>query len=161
MRWRRVLVLMALLIMGLNIAGCSGFGNYGRILPSGEVDREMDEAAVHAELRYYTTGSDLYPNALIGLHRDYRIDPETQWKEVAMTPEKLREIVGYMKAKAREFHQYPYGFDLLDREGKKIGFWYSIFLARTYLRFETNGTVTIQTPELETYEKLESKDDKD
>lgn len=155
--------LCALLLLYLGVLSCSGslFRNYGQILPGGEVTRDLENGVFHPELRYYTSGSDLYPNALIGLHRDYRLDPETLWKEVAMTPEKLRGIVGFMKTKASEFSQFPHEFELLDTGGKKIGFWYSILKARTYLRFEEDGTVMIQTPELDTYEKLESKDDKD
>lgn len=162
MRWGKILVLSVLLILGLNIIACSGsLRNYGRILPSDDADRELEGSVVRPELRYYISGSDLYPNALIGLHRDYRLDRETLWKEVAMTPAKLRETVYFMKAKAREYGQYPHGFDLLDGEGKKAGFWYSIFTARTFLRFDEDGTVMILTPELETYEKLEYKDSKD
>jgi hypothetical protein len=158
---RKILVLSVLLLLGLNVIACSGslFRNYGRILPSEEADRDMEGGVFHPEIRYYTSGSDLYPNALMGLHRDYRLDRETLWKEVAMTPGKLREIVGFMKAKAYEHSQFLHGFDLLDTGGKKIGFWYSILTARTYLRFEEDGTVMIQTPELETYEKQESKED--
>jgi hypothetical protein len=163
MRLIRVLVLILLLLLGLNLTACSGslFRNYGRILPSEEVDRDIEAGVVRPEIRYYTSGSDLYPNALIGLHRDYRLDRETLWKEVAMTSVKLREIIGFMKAKAYEFHQFPHGFDLLDTGGKKIGFWYSIFTARTFLRFEEDGTVMILTPALETFFKLEYKDSQD
>jgi hypothetical protein len=163
MMLRRVLFLIVLMLMGLNLAACSGslFRNYGKISPSEEADRDIEAGVVRPEIRYYTSGSDLYPNALIGLHRDYRLDRETLWKEVAMTPEKLREIVGFMKAKAREFHLYPYGFDLLDPGGKKIGFWYSILTARTFLHFEEDGTVMILTPELQTFDKLEYKESPD
>lgn len=163
MRPRKVLVLIVLLFLGLNIAACSGslFRNYGRILPGEDVERDLDAGVVRPEIRYYKSGPDLYPNALIGLHRDYRLDRETLWKEVAMTPAKLRETIGFMKAKAREFGQFPHGFDLIDTGGRKIGFWYSIFTARTFLRFEEDGTVMILTPELETFEKLEYKDSKD
>jgi len=155
--------LCVLLLLCLGVLSCSGslFRNYGRILPSEETDRDLEGGVVHPEIRYFISGSDLYPNALIGLHRDYRLDRETLWKEVAMTPGKLREIVGFMKAKAYEYHQFPHGFDLLDTGGKKIGFWYSIFTARTFLRFEEDGTVMILTPKLETYEKLEHEDSKD
>ena len=155
--------LCVLLLLCLGVLSCSGslFRNYGRILPGGEVTRDLDRGVFHPEFRYYTSGSDLYPNALIGLNRDYRLDPETLWKEIAMTPEKLREIVGFMKAKAFEYGQFPHEFELLDTGGKKIGFWYSILTARTFLRFEENGTVMLPTPELETYEKLESKESKD
>ena len=157
MRLKRILVLSVLLLPCMNVIACSGslFRNYGRILPSTAVDRDLDSGVFHPELRYFTSGAELYPNALIGLHRDYHLNPGTLWKEVAMTPEKLREIVGYMKTKAFEYRHFPYGFDILDPEGKEIGFWYSILTARTYLRFEEDGTVMIQTPELDTYEKLE------
>ena len=163
MKLRKILVLSVMLLLGLNIIACSGslFRNYGSILPSEETDRDLEGNVVHPELRYFTSGSDLYPNALIGLHRDYRLDRETLWKEVDMTPVKLREIVGFMKAKAYEHRQFPHGFDLLDTGGKKIGFWYSIFTARTFLRFEEDGTVMILTPELETFFKLENKDSTD
>jgi len=155
--------LCMLLLLCLGVLSCSGslFRNYGQILPGGEVTRDLENGVFHPELRYYTSGSDLYPNALIGLHRDYRLDPETLWKEVAMTPEKLRGIVGFMKTKASEFSQFPHEFELLDTGGKQIGFWYSILTARTYLRFEEDGTVMIQTPELDTYEKLESRREND
>ena len=155
--------LCVLLLLCLGVLSCSGslFRNYGQILPGGEVTRDLENGVFHPELRYYISGSDLYPNALIGLHRDYRLNPETLWKEVAMTPEKLREIVGFMKTKASEYSQFQHEFELFDTGGKKIGFWYSILTARTYLRFEEDGTVTIQTPELETYEKLESKGESD
>jgi hypothetical protein len=157
---RRILVVIVLLLLGLNIAGCSGslFRNYGRIPPNEEVDREIEAGFVRPEIRYYASGPDLYPNALIGLNRDYRLDRETLWKEMAITPEKLREIVWFMKARAFEFRQYPHGFDLVDPEGAKIGFWYSIFTARTFLRFEEDGSVMILTPELDTFFKLESRD---
>jgi hypothetical protein len=163
MRLKKILVLSVLLLLGLNVIAWSGslFRNYGQILPSEEANRDLEGNVVHPEFRYYTSGSDLYPNALIGLHRDYRLDRETLWKEVAMTPVKLREIVGFMKAKAYEFRQFPHGFDLIDTGGKKIGFWYSIFTARTFLHFEEDGTVMILTPALETYEKLENENSKD
>jgi hypothetical protein len=163
MRPRKCFCFFLLLVLCLGVLSCSGslFRNYGRILPSDEADRDLEGDVVHPEIRYYISGSDLYPNALIGLHRDYRLDRETLWKEVAMTPGKLREIVGFMKAKAREHGQFPHGFDLLDTGGKKIGFWYSIFTARTFLRFEEDGTVMILTPELETFFKMEYKDSQD
>jgi hypothetical protein len=153
--------LCALLILCLGALSCSGalFQNYGRILPSEEGARDLENGVVLPELRYYISGSDLYPNALIGLHRDRHLDPETLWKEVKMTPEKLRQIVGFMKAKAFEYMHFPHPFDLFDTKGKKIGFWYSILTAKTSLRFGEDGTVTIFTPDLDTYERLESKDD--
>jgi len=163
MRSAKNVGLCVLLLLCLSILSCSGslFRNYGQIIPGGEVIRDLENGVFHPELRYYTSGSDLYPNALIGLHRDYRLNPETLWKEVAMTPEKLRSIVGFMKTKASEYGQFQHEFELLDTGGKRIGFWYSILTARTFLRIEDDGTVMLHTPELETYEKLESRTEND
>jgi hypothetical protein len=163
MRMRKNIVWGVLLLLCLNLIACSGslFRNYGRILPSEETDRDMEGCVFRAEIRYYISGSDLHPNALMGLHRDYRLNPEALWKEVDMTPGKLREIIGFMKAKAFEFSQFQHGFDLIDTGGKKIGFWYSILTARTFLRFEEDGTVMVLAPELETYEKLQTKGEGD
>jgi hypothetical protein len=158
MRSVRKVSLCVLLLLCLGVLSCSGslFRNYGSILPADGGAKDLESGVVRPELRYYTSGSDLYPNALIGLHRDYRLDPDTLWKEVRqMTPERLRELVGDMKTKAQP-RQFLHEFDLLDTGGKKIGFWYSILTARTYLRFEEDGTVMIATPDLDTYEKAQA-----
>lgn len=160
MRLGKYFVWGVVLLLCLSLIACSGslFRNYGRILPSDEADRDMEGGVFHPELRYYTSGSDLYPNALIGLHRDYRLHKDTLWKEVAMSPEKLRETVRYMKARAYQFRQFPHGFDLIDRQGQKIGFWYSVTSATTFMRTEEDGSMMVLTPELDTFDKLEFRD---
>jgi hypothetical protein len=144
-----------LLAVCLSTVACSGtlFKNYGRIDANKEITRAFESHQVNADLRYYISGSDLYPNALMGLHRDYRLDPRTLWKEVTMTPTKMKEIVYYMKAKADEYGLYQYGFEMSDDKGRPIGVWYSILTARTFLRMQEDGTVRIDTPEIDTYEK--------
>lgn len=153
----KILVAGVLLLLCLSLAACSGslFRNYGRIDPSNEATRAFETYRVDDNLRYYISGADLYPNALMGLHRNQRLNPGTLWKPVEMTREKMREIVYHMKAKAAEYSQRPYGFDVIDNRGETIGLWYSLLTARTYIRLEEDGTVTIDTPELETYLKME------
>ncbi|MBA4423346.1 MAG: hypothetical protein C0390_09670 [Syntrophus sp. (in: bacteria)] len=152
-----------LLAACLSAMACTGqlFKNYGRINPTSETTRAFESYHVNADFRYYISGSDLYPNALMGLHRDYRLDPETLWKEVAMTPARMKEIVEDMKTKAAEYRLFQYGFEMSDDKGRPIGVWYSILSARTFLRMQENGTVRIDTPELDTYEKIEAERDHD
>lgn len=152
-----------LLAVCLSTMACTGqfFRNYGRINPSSETTRTFESYHVNTEFHYYISGSDLYPNALMGLHRDYRLDPETLWKEVAMTPERMKEIVEHMKTKAAEYGQFQHGFEMSDDKGRPIGVWYSILTARTFLRMQDNGTVRIDTPDLDTYEKFEPEMDRD
>jgi hypothetical protein len=152
-----------LLAACLSTVACAGqlFRNYGRINPRGETTRAFESYHVNTEFRYYISGSDLYPNALIGLHRDYHLDPETLWKEVTMTPERMKEIIEHMQTKAAEYQQFQYGFEMSDDKGRPIGVWYSILTARTFVRMQENGTVRIDTPELDTYEKFETEMDHD
>jgi hypothetical protein len=65
-----------------------------------------------------------------------------------------------MKTKAAEFRRYQYGFELSDDKGRPIGVWYSILKARTFLHMQENGTVRIDTPELDTYDKLDAETDR-
>jgi hypothetical protein len=150
-----------LLAVCLSTVACTGtfFKNYGRINPNSETTRAFESYQVNADFRYYISGSDLYPNALMGLHRDYRLDPETLWKEVTMTPAKMKEIVEHMKTKADEYRQSQYGFEMSDDKGRPIGVWYSLLTARTFLRMQESGTVRIDTPQLDTYEKFEAETD--
>ena len=150
-----------LLAVCLSTMACTGtfFKNYGRINPNSETTQAFESYQVNADFRYYISGSDLYPNALMGLHRDHRLDPETLWKEVTMTQAKMKEIVEHMITKAAEFRRYQYGFEMSDDKGRPIGVWYSILTARTFLRMQENGTVRIDTPQLDTYEKFEAETD--
>ncbi len=157
MTMQRCVFLLLATLLCLAAAACTAplFRNYGRISPNGETTQAFENYRVSGELNYYISGSDLYPNALMGLHRDHRLDPGTLWKKVEMTPTLMKEIVGFMQTKAFEFRQFPHGFELSNEKGQAIGVWYSILSARTFLHMEENGTVRIDTPDLETYEKLE------
>lgn len=70
-----------------------------------------------------------------------------------MSPARMKEIVEGMKTKARELGMIPYGFEMRDHHGKPIGIWYSILSARTFLRTNDDGTVRIDTPDLDTYDR--------
>jgi len=144
-----------ILILCLSTAACSAslFRNYGRINPNGEVTKAFEGYQVNSEFHYYISGADINPNALMGLHKDYRLDPSTLWRKVEMSTAKMKEIVEGMKTKAFEHHQFQYGFEMSDPKGRSIGVWYSILTARTFLRMNDDGTVRIDTPDLDTYEK--------
>lgn len=146
------------LAASLGTMACAGplFQSYGRIDPSSEVTRAFEKHQVNEAYRYYISGSDVYPNALMGLHRDYRLDPRTLWKEVKMTPERMKEIVEYMQMKAGEYRLFQFGFGISDNKDRPIGVWYSILAAKTFVRMQEDGTVRIDTPQLDTYEKFET-----
>lgn len=161
MNTKRKVGFYLLLAVCLGATACAGqsFRDYGRINPSNEATRAFEAYQINPSFRYYISGSDVYPNALMGLHRDYRLDPKTLWKEVTMTPAKMKGLVEDMKAKAAEYRLFQHGFEISDDKGRPIGVWYSILTARTVIRTQDDGTIRIDTPELETYDKHDSKID--
>jgi hypothetical protein len=158
MSLRRYSRFFLILIMCLSTAACSGslFRNYGRINPDGDVTKAFEGYQVNSEFNYYISGADINPNALMGLHKDYRLDPSTLWRKVDMSTAKMKEIVEGMKKKASEHYRFQYGFEMSDPKGRSVGVWYSILMARTFLRMNDDGTVRIDTPDLDTYIKLEN-----
>jgi hypothetical protein len=147
--------LSLILMLCLSAAGCGSlFRNYGGITPNTEVTQAFEGYRVNSEFRYYVSGALHYPNALMGLHRDYPLDPRTLWKEAPeMTTAKMKEIVDNMKTKASQHNLFQYGFEMSDNKGRPIGVWYSVLWARTFLRMNEDGTVRIDTPELDVYQK--------
>ncbi len=142
----------------LGIISCSGLlRNYGSINPSAGITQGFEHFNVNPEFHYYVSGSDLYPNAILGLRKDLRLDPKTLWKNIAMTPAKMKEIVGDMKARTSQLGPclYLYGFEMTAPDGRRVGVWYSIPTARTFLRMNEDKTIWIETPDIDTYEKFE------
>jgi hypothetical protein len=157
MNIKRICRLCLVLMLALSTAACASlFRNYGAINPKDEVTQAFEGYRVNSEYRYYVSGGLLYPNALMGLHRDYPLDPRTLWKEApGMTTEKMKEIVDNMKTKASRHNMFQFGFEMSDNKGRPIGVWYSVLWARTFLRMNEDGTVRIDTPDLDVYERTQ------
>ena len=136
----------------LSFTGCAGsrLALYGGVIPDEEVTESFEGYRIDSDLNYYISGSDMYPNAIMGLGKAYTLG-STLWRKVEMTPGQLRELVTNMRSKALVVH----GFALVDDRGNRIGVWYSILSAPTSLRMEGDRTVVIPTPALNTYEESE------
>ena len=154
MQTRRCVRVCLFVALCVSVVACAGmFANYGRFTPSDEVYKAFTTYQVNKDYRYYISGPDLNPTALMGLDRSCRLDPATTWREVQMTPERMKEIVEGMNTKASTQHEYHKGFELSDNNGRPIGVWYSLLRARTFVRIKEDGTVRIDSPDLDTYER--------
>lgn len=145
-----------MLMACLSTMACTGqlFRDFGRITLSNETTKAFESCSVNTDFRYYISGPDIYPEVIIGLHRDYHLDTQSLWRELAMTPEVMRNLVGNMKEKATPRMLFLYGSELVDPKGKPIGVWYSLMSTKTCLQMQKNGTVRIDTPDMETHETL-------
>jgi hypothetical protein len=136
--------------------GCAGAGlrtqDYGRFSPDRKTTQAFENYQINPEMNYYVSGSDVYPNALMGLDKHYVLD-SSLWKRVNMTPEMMKEIVSNMKQKVSTIYQTLFGFVLLDPQGKQIGVWYSIMSATTSVKIKEESHVEVITPNINIYEK--------
>jgi hypothetical protein len=154
MKTGRSVRLCLLLAVSLSTLACAGmFANYGRFNPSDAVTQVFNSYQVNKDYRYYISGPDLNPNALMGLDRSHQLDPRTTWREVQMTPEKMKEFVEGMNTKVKSQHEFQRGYEILDNNGRPIGVWFSIMRARTFVSMQEDGTVRIDSPDLDIYEK--------
>ncbi|MEN6375939.1 MAG: hypothetical protein ABFD75_14320 [Smithella sp.] len=128
--------------------------NWGKIVPDSEVTKSFETYQVSPDINYYISGSDVYPNAILGLNKAYTLD-SALWKKVELTPAKLQVMVVDMKSKARDIGQNQFGFVVLDNRGKKIGVWYSLLTVTAPVRMKDDNKVIIYTPDQDTYEKYE------
>lgn len=125
----------------------SMFSNYGRITPDWEVTKQVEGYQVNPEMRYYISGADLKPAALMGLLKPYRLDPSTTWREVDMSPVKMEEIIVNMMDRGFVRRPSLQGFEMQDSSGRPIGIWYSTLETQTFLRMNRDGTVWVDTPD--------------
>jgi len=147
-------VILVGIFMGLQGCATLHYRDFGRFSPDQGVTQAFERYQVNPEMNYYISGSDVYPNALMGLDKRYVLE-STLWKRVEMSPALLKEIVTSMKAKTSTIRQSLFGFVLLDPQGKPVGVWYSILSATTAFQMKENSQVMIYTPDLDTYDKFE------
>lgn len=154
---RKAVLSLLILLLFPGLISCSTVspGNYGRISLDEGVTKSLEAYLVNPDFRYYISGVDLNPNALMGLHRDYRLESPTLWREVDISAARMKEIVDGMRRKAQDLMMLQYGFEITDDTGTAIGIWYSVLDARTFVRVNEDGTVRIATPSQDTYERRE------
>jgi hypothetical protein len=155
----RCLRIVCCAVLGLACAAAQAeaadfFKNYGKIRPGAEAAAVFEEGRVLPDYKYYVSGPDLYPNALIAVDRSYALDSDL-WKERKLTPADMKALIGDMSSKALEVGETLHGFDILGPAGKKIGLWYSILRAPTYVKVEGENRVIIGTPPIDLWEGRE------
>jgi hypothetical protein len=130
--------------------------DWGKIVPANEVKIFFETYQVSPDLNYYISGSDVYPNAILGLNKAYILD-STLWKKIELTEDLLQVLVTDMKSRALNSGINQFGFAVLDNQGKQIGIWYSILFATAPVQMKEDKKIIIYTPDHDTYEKNDEK----
>jgi len=124
-------------------------GHYGKIQPSREVAEAYEGYRVESHLTYYSSGSDIYPTAVIGIEKTWTLASDL-WKPRDLSPQGMKEMVQNMRSKSAIQGSTPFGFDIFDHRGGKIGNCFSVLEAVTTVKITGEKTVVIHTPSLDT-----------
>ena len=125
-------------------------GRYGKISPSRDVTAAYECFSVDPNLNYDISGSDTYPNAIIGIDKAWTLESDL-WKRRDLSSQSMKELVQNMQTKAWEQNILLHGFDILDDRGRKIGDWYSVMGSGMTVEIKGERSVIVYTPPIDTY----------
>jgi hypothetical protein len=140
-------VVLLVIFVLLSASGCiSANKNFGKFVPDDQARIAFETFQINPEFRYYITGSDLYPVAILALNKSYVIGNDL-WKELDLTPQSMNDMVTHMQRKLMErCHQNPHGFVVYDHQGKAIGTLYSYLGVGIAFRMDSENVVRIYGP---------------
>ena len=115
---RTGLIAISILIM-LAASGC--LQNYGRLNRSAEIKQAFESNQVPSEYEYFFFGNSKWPYAVMGLDSDYKLHSRI-WRTVEPDTSEFRHMTRFVWA---DYKFYPYGANILDPEGQKIGIIYT------------------------------------
>ena len=117
---------------------------YGKLERSRDVTKTFETPRILENHQYYYNGWGSVPYAIIAIDRKYKLR-KGLWKPVEATVPLIRSWVHQMDS----IYGYPpYGFQILDNKGKKVGVWYSSKQWTTIIIEEDNQLVVFapETP---------------
>jgi hypothetical protein len=115
---RMVLVASALFI-AISATGC--LQNYGRLNRSAEIQQAFETNQVPSDYAYFYYGISSWPYAVMGLDREYKLHSRI-WRTVDPDTDRFSHMTRFVWA---DFNYYPYGANILDPQGRKIGIIYT------------------------------------
>ncbi len=158
--FRNQLLYLLLLTLAVLPAGCAtltrGFGTFA---PDESVARYFQDYQMDPDINYYFSGSDVYPNAIMGLRKEYVLDNDL-WRPIPKDPGIFNKMVEGMYYKASEASRFLHGFVMKSPEGRNLGVWYSLSSVKMRLKMGEGNKVIVFTPEQNVYYQDEGRGDK-
>jgi hypothetical protein len=129
------------LALSLALAGVGCAGRYGSMRLDARIAQDLGAAQVLPGHRYYTTGSELEPAAIVALREERPL--RGAWREIAATPALLAKLCSEMQGTRLNL---PDGAVILDDRGERIGVWYSYLAFPPPPKLLDDGSVELTTP---------------
>ncbi|MBC8209298.1 MAG: hypothetical protein H8E79_09060 [Desulfobulbaceae bacterium] len=129
--------LLTALSLTLILNACAGLPPTGH-LESSQTIRDLFESAIILEDHaYYTMGSEVKPDAIIGVRSPYRLDSEI-WSPVDLSEPQLRDWLFWFRIHETFTCTYS-GGRLIAPDGQAVGIWYSKKILATIWHVEQPG----------------------
>ncbi len=142
---------LSLLVLGL--LGCASFyRSYGQVVPDEGVTQSFAAYRLDPGMNYYFHGSDLHPNVIIGLKKQYVLANKL-WQPIKADPRTFKGFVAGMQHKAGEISQSLYGFVMKSPDGQILGVWYSMLTVNMTVKMGEGNQVDVFTSHINVYDK--------
>lgn len=126
------------------VSGCTS-GRYGRLDLDMSVNDTFESGRILADHTYYYSGPEAEPWAIMAIDNRYQLAPGL-WNKIDLTAEQLDRWMRRIDNRYR-FKTFYRGAVIRDREGERIGLWYSPW-DWTVIRRGEGNEVTIYTPDV-------------
>ena len=118
--WPTISCVMMILIV---LMGCTA-SNYGRLASNPDVTQAFQAYQILPDHTYYYRGSSSRPFVIVGIHKDFTLDSPL-WVKIDANSEDFRNLVSRVSLQATGRTTEPWGFNIIDQTGRKVGVWYS------------------------------------
>ncbi|MGD8343045.1 MAG: hypothetical protein PVI38_09675 [Desulfobacterales bacterium] len=115
---------------------------YGKLERSSEITKLFETHQILPDHQYYYSGWGAVPYAIIAIDNQYKLR-KGLWNEVEATVPMLRNWVREMDM---IYGFPPYGFRILDHNGRQLGVWYSSKQWTTII-IEEENKIAVLAPE--------------
>ena len=136
MNFQRIAVCVIMMVTAF--IGCASpeAQHIGRYKENSEITQGFQSYRYFPEYTYYYAGLINKPEAIVGIHRDYQVQENsdwgsahTRWKKLETTAENLKKLVEGIDKNNRSDRKYranrkPSGFVLFDPAGNQVGILY-------------------------------------
>lgn len=142
-----VIVAVFLILFGRRIRA-----QYGSLKPSAEIGTNFEQYRENPNLTYYSSGPDIYPTAVMGIEKVVTLDSKL-WKKRTFKDEEFKKLIQGMQHKVSQLNLRLHGFAVIDKEGKRVGEWYSVLGIHVVIKTTAPGRLSITTPPNDIYER--------
>jgi hypothetical protein len=142
------LITTFIVVVFLLLSNISAFADTqkGKLQLSRDLANLIESCQVIPDHKYYICGSYDKPNAILGVHKDYQLVFDLWQSMPNVDSAQMEKWIRTISPEDYLAGGYSAAY-ILDPNGKKVGFWYSI-QDSTLIKFHGEKSIEVYTPDL-------------